>query len=426
MNARKSAVDWLAQPALARMWHAVRTRLERNGVEAKGRIQLVDLTDVEAEALGLLLGQRCNTALTRISLATLDRRLRDSAAECGLIELVGILAGPLQDLKGARAARAAQWAEVWTAGADLLAAHDLGDLAGWLETERSSGGLRRLDPGEAAEELRRAITVLARLSTGDRSVISRTELAAQVTGNAHGLDDDTVLARLVLRAIAVQRAQPVPVTAGDRRSLWRAADVLADQVSATVLTYGLAPHGQGWREGALRDRAAHNAEVHLTARDVCAIRWELPAHAREVWVCENPTVVEAAADARCGRPLICTSGNPATVVLLLLDALCATGARLHYRGDFDWPGIAIANRFLTRYRADTWLMDAVFYDSAVTLARDRGSPLWPLSEASVEASWDPELAPALAAIGVAVHEESVLEQLVDHLNPPERATSTGS
>ncbi|MFF7190945.1 DUF2399 domain-containing protein, partial [Streptomyces sp. NPDC008222] len=36
---------------------------------------------------------------------------------------------------------------------------------------------------------------------------------------------------------------------------------------------------------------------------------------------------------------------------VLLDALATTGCRFAYHGDFDWPGIALANRVIRHYEA---------------------------------------------------------------------------
>jgi uncharacterized protein (TIGR02679 family) len=99
----------------------------------------------------------------------------------------------------------------------------------------------------------------------------------------------------------------------------------------------------------------------------------------------------------------------------LLDALVAAGARLAYRGDFDWPGIGMANRIAGRYHARTWRMNAADYEQHVAVARDRATPLQPLSGAAVDAAWDPELAPVMVALGVAVQEESALELLLTDL-----------
>jgi uncharacterized protein (TIGR02679 family) len=243
---------------------------------------------------------------------------------------------------------------------------------------------------------------------------SRGELAEHVTGTAHGLDDDTVLARVVLRGLAHSRGVAFPRDARARRQLWEAAGVATDQVSSTVLTYGLMPLGDDWPTRLLRARSLEMAETHLTMRDLRRMEWRL-SPGTEIFVCENPRVVEAIADAGCQRPLVCTSGNPTTTVLTLLDALTGAGAGLAYRGDFDWPGVAMANRIITRYDARPWRMTAADYEEHVRIARGRATPLQPLSGQPTAAEWDPELTPAMQAIGVSVQEESALVLLLADL-----------
>lgn len=174
------------------------------------------------------------------------------------------------------------------------------------------------------------------------------------------------------------RGEDFPHDARARRELWEAAGVATDQVSNTVLTYGLMPLGDDWPARLLRERSLEVAETHLTMRDLRRMRWRLPP-GTEVFACENPRVVEAVADAGCQRPLVCTSGNPTTTVLALLDALTGAGASLAYRGDFDWPGVAMANRIIGTYNARPWRMTAADYEEHVRIARDRGTPLHPLS-----------------------------------------------
>lgn len=69
------------------------------------------------------------------------------------------------------------------------------------------------------------------------------------------------------------------------------------------------------------------------------------------------------------------SGNPTTTALTLADALRAGGAALAYRGDFDWPGTAIADRMTGRYDARPWRMTAADYEQHVAnpLFLDGGS-----------------------------------------------------
>ncbi|HEY0538654.1 MAG TPA: hypothetical protein VGD53_09795, partial [Actinoallomurus sp.] len=60
---------WLAQPALARLWDLLRDRLERNGLQIRGRLRLDDVTEAECEALSLLTGRPYAGDRVSISLA---------------------------------------------------------------------------------------------------------------------------------------------------------------------------------------------------------------------------------------------------------------------------------------------------------------------------------------------------------------------
>ena len=86
-----------------------------------------------------------------------------------------------------------------------------------------------------------------------------------------------------------------------------------------------------------------------------------------VHVCENPAVLRrAAADlGPRSRPLICTEGQPSTAFHRLAAAVTASGGRLRYHGDFDWPGIAIANFVIRRHNASPWRLSAADYREAV-------------------------------------------------------------
>lgn len=65
----------------------------------------------------------------------------------------------------------------------------------------------------------------------------------------------------------------------------------------------------------------------------------------DVYVCENPSVLIAAAD-RLGRrclPLVCTNGRPSAAARRLLAALAGGGAVLHVRADEDSAGRQIVS-----------------------------------------------------------------------------------
>jgi uncharacterized protein (TIGR02679 family) len=143
--------------------------------------------------------------------------------------------------------------------------------------------------------------------------------------------------------------------------------------------------------------------VHVTRRDLRRHLLEVPAGTR-VLVVENPRVLEAAADAELDVAVVCGNGNPNTVTTDVLRALADCRAVLRYHGDFDWPGVAIANRLVAAAGVVPWAMSAADY-----LAAPEGSPL---RGAVVQVAWDPQLTMAMATRGVAVHEEACLPELL--------------
>ncbi|MFJ5780127.1 TIGR02679 family protein [Streptomyces sp. NPDC093094] len=411
--------DWLTGPGLARLWAAIRKRLESNGVQATGSLRLTAMNAQERGDLSLLLGKPLTSTSVTVRLDMLDARLRASAAGLGLRQTLEELGPPLIDRRAARADVRAQRERVWSSLASSLDVSPLADQEWprqWYDLLRRAGVPRGVTPEAATEALQQAVQVLTTLLGPGRSgALGRGELAAQATGSAHGLDDGTWLARLVQRGVALAHDTEFPTDAAGRRALWRLVSVTPDEVSSTVLTYGLRPVGEGWREHALRERAEHHAEAHLTPRDLRSLRLRLPAGTL-IHICENPRVLEAAADAACVQPLVCTSGSAATVVVTLLDALAATGCRFAYHGDFDWPGISLANRVIRRYKALPWRMGATDYEHLAARSQTEGIPQLALDGRPVSADWDPDLTPAMTALGIALHEEASLELLVDDLS----------
>jgi uncharacterized protein (TIGR02679 family) len=258
-----------------------------------------------------------------------------------------------------------------------------------------------------------AVRCLTRLPwNGERR--GRTELAASVAGNSHALDDGTLVSTLVLRAIAARLGSASPTSAADRRRLWNEAGVLGDEVSTTVLTLGLVPLGPSPAAEAVRLRSNAGSETHLTLRDLYRLD-RLVSAGMPVWVCENPRVLEAVMDAHSERPrsvMVCTAGNPTLVVTSLLARLIEDGAVLRYRGDFDWPGVAIANRVITDFGAVPWRMGRADYEAALAGAGRGLADLPALEGRPVDAAWDAELTPSMKRAGKSVHEEALLDLLV--------------
>jgi uncharacterized protein (TIGR02679 family) len=387
--------SWLADPDLTRIWQVLRERLEGRGLRAEGRVVLSGLSREERHAVSALVGRPVTRATLVLSLADVDATLAERSGIGGLQAVLEHVTGhALDDRAARRAQRAAGREAPFTLARELVG--DAPWVEAWLDGVRRSGVLARTaDPAAA---VRRAVATLARLPTS----IARTELAVAVGGGAHALDDGSTVAALVLRALAAQLGASPPVTTAERRGLWERFGVRVDLVSTTCLTLGL--RGRGDSAVAVRMALAADAgdPVHLTAWDLRRVELRAPD---VVLVCENPRVLEAVAERRGGCvAAVCTSGQPALVVLDVLQALA--GARLRYHGDFDWPGIAIANRLVAELGVVPWRMGADRYLAALH------GPRVPLLGTPVEPVWDRELGAAMRHHGVAVHEEAVLDDLL--------------
>jgi uncharacterized protein (TIGR02679 family) len=386
---------WLTDPALARIWQVLRERLEGRGLRAEGRVVLSGLSREERHAASALVGRPVTSPRLTLDLADLDATLTRRSGVGGLRAVVEQVTGSaLDDRVARRAQRAAGREAPFTLARELLG--DAPWVDAWLDGVRRSGVLTRTADPVAA--VRRAAGAMARLPAS----IARTELAVAVGGGAHALDDGSTVAALVLRALAARLGEPSPATTAERRGLWERFGVRVDLVSTTCLTLGLSAQGDSSAAVRLALAADAGDPVHLTPWDLRRLELKPPD---VVLVCENPRVLEAVAERRGGRVAsVCTSGQPALVVLDVLHALA--GARLRYHGDFDWPGITIANRLVTEVGVVPWRMGADQYLAALH------GPRLPLLGTPIEPRWDPELGAAMRHHGVAVHEEAVLEDLL--------------
>lgn len=429
-----AARQYLQQKPLEPVWAAARERLERNGLAVTSSPVRVDLDEEGQQLLAGVVGtpvtsQPGKGVSVRIDL--LDAALRRSAANAGVVGVLTALSGPLVDRRAARAEKATQTADLWSHVETALASVSLAG-APWVSEflgDLRRGGLLTRAGERAATVITEACAVLAVL--GETVPLARSvedlraalpaparfelgELATRCTGTAHGLDAGTPAAALVLRAVAVASGQPLPTTAAAVRLLWASVGVAADEVSGTVLVWGIRPSGDDAWSQMMRDRADLGLVTHVTLQEwrqaAGAVHWADAGSI--VHVCENPQVLQAAARAAVRSPLLCLSGNPATVALAVTDALVAGGVAVRYHGDFDVEGVKITSRLIGR-GVTSWRMGADDYREAVALVGVDGG--LPLSASVVATPWDPDLARAMNCTRVAVHEEALLDVLLSDL-----------
>lgn len=397
----------LDRPELLPLWETLHQRLSSG--RAVTRVRFGPLDETAQAALADLLGlDRMPGERPSIALDRLDTAVRDA---CGLStrELVGHLVGPVgnrtADAADLREAREALW--TWLDTHEVVTAQPA--LKGWVEHLRNTGMLGSSTPA-AKRCAASALKVLGALPADGEPL---PVLAARLLdGDAHALDDGTRLSSCLLRALSVLHDVPIPESAEARRALWSLAGVADDELSSTVLTAGLRPHGDSLAAQIARLCAQSGQAASLTLAQLRAAG-PLTLEAPQVHVVENPSIVALALRRFSDRcpPLVCTSGWPNTAVIRLLRLLSAQDTELHYHGDFDGEGIRIAAHVIAKTSAKPWRMTEQDYRTAVTQVQQSGPPPGRLTPAP----WDPSLTSAMEELGSAVMEEVVADTLLDDL-----------
>jgi len=417
MNADPRLERLLGGPALAALRRRLRRYFEQRDDADTGRsLHLSQLDPAEREALALLTGRPVSAARSaRLTIAGIDAALQAAGVCHTLRQALEQLDGPIANRAAQRKAGELAWSAVIE-----QARHDP-RLQNWLQTPAAGALVKRLarrDAALAQDLLAQADTVLCRLPAPG---LARAQLAAQTLGNAHALDAGQPVASLVLAAwrhgenagLPAQSAHAQGPATGERaRDIWARAGILVNELARPALVLNLpsatAPPGE---------------PAYLSLRQLLRAPPAWAVQGRAVYVCENPNLVAIAADrlgAGCA-PLVCTDGMPAAAQRTLLDQLAQAGARLYYHGDFDWPGLQIANHVLRNWPARPWQMSAQDYQAAVRAAAHQQRNLGP---SDITAGWDPQLAAAMHRHGLAIAEEAVAERLMEDLLAPHGASIT--
>jgi uncharacterized protein (TIGR02679 family) len=402
-------------PEYRRLLAAARRSLERTGGDLTGTVSVPGPSDAERRAIIGLTGQYrdARSAHVSVRLSDLGRAVREATGR-GLPELLTEIGGPLRNRPAERSALAAA-RDAAAAAAQASALHGACDwYRDWLAEIAADGTLTRLiGQGEQAR-LGQAVRVLEHLAGRAGAPVLLPALAADVTGDTKALNHGTVLSTLVLRALAIKTGLGRPSGAEERRGLWEAADVVVDDLASRVLVLNLPAEGAGlaeWLAGAAR----LGVPFYVTLHQLMTLPPRIPGAL--VRVCENPAVLRRAAADLGARsaPLMCTEGRPSTAFHQLAAAVTGGGGELRYHGDFDWPGLAIANSVMRRHRAGPWRMGAADYLAGVRAddehVRLTGTPQ--------PTPWDPELGQVMAATGRVLYEESVADALITDLSGPE-------
>lgn len=340
-------LEWAALPGPQKVLVEARKRLEHGRLGARARLQL-ELSAAERADVGRLAEVGWTGSGDPVRVDHLRRWLKANGVELEpLLEATG---GLLRNLSEERRADARRAEEDREEGRAVLRS-----LASGLDDIVIEQVFRSADSWSArAREVERVFLNLP--DDPERLPV----LAARLFADAHALDRSRQLGRAVARFLAGARATdeiPYVDPVNDMaawRGTWAAYDVICDAVSAQVLGLNLPLEGES---AAVRLAAVDGEPVWLTLRSLEG-GLSLADGVDEVFVCENPAIVEAAADryGAASRPLVCTYGFPNLATFTLLEALAAH-TTLRVRADGDPAGRRIVEQLLRLPGARRWRME---------------------------------------------------------------------
>lgn len=391
---------WAALPGPALVLDAIRRRVHRGGGLERGSLTVL-LTAEQRRQVGRLLGGPWEVSDKAVTLRALAGAL--TPHQLTVRQFVELLyGGPLPVRAELVAAQHLAAQDEHRAVFRTLHTVGLADeiIEGWLTGVRAP----RLGSGRAVELAAQIAVVWPLLPwTGPGKRLG--QLAAEATGNAHALDYATELGRTVARLIAATTGSPPPRRPGRQwRAAWSSGGVHCDTVSSRVLTLNVP----------LDITAGHRRGVPtwLTLRDLLG-PWRFDPIPAQLFVCENPTIIEAAADElgeRC-PPLVCTDGVPALAALDLLAGASETGIAIHARADIDPAGfVIVATVRSAAPNARLWRFNTPTYATHL----------------GIEVAEGVALADAHEQYGTDVHEEAILALLLDDLRSAVDYRAVGS
>ncbi|GHU19857.1 hypothetical protein FACS189475_07810 [Betaproteobacteria bacterium] len=405
-------VRLLGDDALADLRRRLRRRFEcdiRSGQPETFRLS--GLTDADRNALTSLLGRkpRHHADSMTLDVVELDVALQRAGLATSLRDALEQLDGPIIDRATERAALQAQWSALRERCDDVR-------LTALLDLPSGMALVKRLarQPASAGQLLDAAQAVLRALPSAG---MPRSRLAAEILGDAHGLDSGQPVASIVLAAL--RRSMDELGAEESVRAFWAKAGIMVNELSRPALFLNLPTReDSSVRQDSFRTPApGEPGYISLRALLRTPPGWQVAGH--DIYVCENPNLVAIIADAlgADAAPLVCTDGMPGAAQRTLLLQLAAAGAGLHYHGDFDWPGLSIGNWVMRACGARPWRFGSRDYTAALQEIPAGGRAL---GSASVDADWDADLAPAMRAHDRAIDEEAVATILIQDLESADR------
>lgn len=395
-NREACAAYFKEQKEYRRIFAVMKKKWESLGKTA-GKAVLPAASGEERAALARFLGRPMTEEPLSFSLAAFERALQETKyGDVSLKELLEAYFGePLVGSREKRLQKKDREQEFWQGLERELEERgaSCGESLAWIRElrEKKSGGYAvvRREYGRSEEGAKKLVLQAAeslRLcgpggiqeaagagnESAGKSVPERPEmrlavLAAKATGNPHALDRQTTVGTLFTYGLCRRCESGFPRNAREWKELYERNGILVDELSHTVIAYGLT---------LLTGQGPHPAyEGYRRQKEPCVIslanlRKIESAHGetKRIYIVENEMVFSELLERVLPGPatILCTSGQPRTAAYRLLELLAAGGARLFYAGDLDPEGLGIADRIWQSFpdHVRIWRMGEEDYEKA--------------------------------------------------------------
>lgn len=396
----------------------LRQRLENGDSLERGSISIGNPSPELRHEIHRFFGRpdRRNSGRLNIDLDKLNHILNTAGLANNAAEAVAILTGPWTDRKRSRQEEQKRWRQFFEDITSQIESDFPSEACAYMkeaiQDANKTGLLKRWSDGDlehAKDFLYQFMNVMRHLPA---QTVSLAELAALSTGDSHALDSGKPLGSLCLRLLSIRLLAKGLNETTDRRLLWESVGIVCDELSAPVLALNIRSTEEGLLGLTLSRHAELGEPLRLTLRQLRKFPFKLQPEEQNprVFICENPNVLASVAEKLGPRSatLICLDGQPKSAGRALLRIFQQYGARFFYHGDFDGPGLQIANLIIEEFQAQPWRMSVHDY----ILGLSCGTPL---DSKPPQASWDSELAERMIIEGKAVHEESLIDLLLEDL-----------
>ncbi|MEM7602850.1 MAG: TIGR02679 domain-containing protein, partial [Verrucomicrobiota bacterium] len=300
-------------PGLRWLAERLRDRVSRGESLEEGTLTRAAPKEEERSAVDSLLGRKSTRAgknLT-VSLANLSEMLCHAGLAEDVSEVVAACFGEVANERALRDEIAEEWDAIFRDGSDSVSGDEI--ALEWIASLRSDGLLKRCsggDPAVAKTFLDTAIEIWKRLPTEG---VTLAELGGEIAGDTHALDRGRPLSTILLRGLKIWTGIDGNKNAESRRRIWNEVGVVIDRLSSPVLVFNL----RGRPGTPLGDILALHEEMSSPAYLTYQIlsrefRPELASNSKDIFVVENPSIVERAASqlGQSSHPVICTEGIP--------------------------------------------------------------------------------------------------------------------